>query len=40
MHHYCSAPGGDALTFGETDWYELLASADRMDVAHHSASGR
>lgn len=31
MHHYCSAPNGDALHFDTTDWYELLSSANRMD---------
>ena len=31
LHHYCSAPGGEAVAFDDTAWYELLASADRME---------
>ncbi len=33
MHHYSSAagPGADAVAFDETGWYDLLASANRME---------
>ncbi len=33
LHHYSSAagPGGDAVAFDATGWYDLLASANRMD---------
>ncbi len=33
MHHYCSAPGAgdDAIAFDDRGWYDLLASADRME---------
>jgi alpha-L-arabinofuranosidase len=33
VHHYSSAPGagGDAVHFDATGWYDLLASANRMD---------
>ncbi len=33
VHHYSSAagPGGDAVAFDETGWYDLLASANRME---------
>lgn len=31
LHHYCSAPNGEAVAFDETAWYDLLASANRMD---------
>ena len=30
LHHYCSA-GGEAVKYSDTDWYDLLASADRME---------
>ncbi|MGD2135625.1 MAG: alpha-L-arabinofuranosidase C-terminal domain-containing protein, partial [Gemmatimonadales bacterium] len=31
LHHYSSAPNGEAVAFDETAWYDLLASADRVD---------
>ena len=31
LHHYSSAPNGEALGFDERAWYELLASANRME---------
>ena len=31
LHHYCNAPNGEAVAFDDTAWYDLLASADRMD---------
>ncbi len=31
LHHYCSAPNGEAVAFDDTAWYELLASADKME---------
>ena len=31
LHHYTSAPNGEAVAFDDTAWYDLLASADRMD---------
>ena len=33
LHHYSSAdgPGADAVAFDERGWYDLLASADRME---------
>ena len=31
LHHYCSAPNGEAVAFDNTAWYELLASADKME---------
>ncbi len=31
LHHYCSAPGGEAVAYSDTDWYELLASANRIE---------
>ncbi len=31
MHHYCSSTNGEAVAFDTTGWYELLASADRME---------
>lgn len=42
LHHYSSASGagGDAVAFDERGWYDLLASADRMDsliTAHWQA---
>lgn len=42
LHHYCSAgdAGADAVAFDERGWYELLASADRMEslvTAHWQA---
>jgi alpha-N-arabinofuranosidase len=30
LHHYCSA-GGEAVRYTDTDWYDLLADANRMD---------
>jgi alpha-N-arabinofuranosidase len=30
LHHYCSA-GGEAIKYSDTDWYDLLASANRME---------
>jgi len=30
LHHYCSA-GGEAVAYTDVDWYDLLASADRME---------
>jgi len=30
LHHYCSA-GGEAVAYTDRDWYDLLASADRME---------
>jgi alpha-N-arabinofuranosidase len=30
LHHYCSA-GGEAVKYSDTDWYDLLASANRME---------
>jgi len=39
LHHYCSADGAgaDAVGFDERGWYDLLASADRMEslIAGH-----
>lgn len=39
LHHYCSAEGAgaDAVAFDERGWYDLLASADRMEslIAAH-----
>jgi len=34
LHHYSSAdgPGADAVAFDDRGWYDLLASADRMDA--------
>jgi alpha-N-arabinofuranosidase len=42
LHHYCSAgdAGADAVAFDDRGWYELLASADRMEglvTAHWQA---
>jgi alpha-N-arabinofuranosidase len=31
LHHYCSA-GGEAVKYSDTDWYDLLTSADRMET--------
>jgi len=31
LHHYSSAPDGEAIAFDDTAWYDLLASADRME---------
>ncbi|MGD2068285.1 MAG: alpha-L-arabinofuranosidase C-terminal domain-containing protein [Gemmatimonadota bacterium] len=31
LHHYCSSPDGEAVDFDDLAWYELLASADRME---------
>jgi alpha-N-arabinofuranosidase len=31
VHHYSRVPNGDALRFGENEWYGLLASADQME---------
>ncbi|MGD8867078.1 MAG: alpha-L-arabinofuranosidase C-terminal domain-containing protein [Gemmatimonadales bacterium] len=42
LHHYCNAPNGEAVAFDDTAWYDLLASADRMDsliTAHWQAMG-
>jgi alpha-N-arabinofuranosidase len=30
LHHYCSA-GGEAVKYADADWYDLLASANRME---------
>ena len=42
LHHYCSADGAgaDAVAFDDRGWYDLLASADRMEsliTAHWQA---
>ncbi len=42
LHHYTSAPNGEAVAFDDVAWYDLLASADRMDsliTAHWQAMG-
>ncbi len=42
LHHYTSAPNGEAVAFDDTAWYDLLASADRMDsliTAHWQVMG-
>lgn len=42
LHHYSSYPGGEALNFDATGWYELLQSADRMEsliTAHWQVMG-
>jgi alpha-N-arabinofuranosidase len=31
LHHYSSAPNGEAIAFDDTAWYDLLASANRME---------
>ncbi|MFN8571795.1 MAG: alpha-L-arabinofuranosidase C-terminal domain-containing protein [Gemmatimonadaceae bacterium] len=31
MHHYCSSTKGEAVAFDTSGWYELLASADKME---------
>jgi alpha-N-arabinofuranosidase len=31
LHHYSSA-GGEAIEYSDTDWYDLLASANRMEA--------
>ena len=31
VHHYSTIKNGDALQFGPTEWYELLADANRME---------
>jgi len=31
LHHYTSAPNGEAVDFDDTAWYDLLSSANRMD---------
>jgi alpha-N-arabinofuranosidase len=31
LHHYCSAPNGEAVAFDDTAWYDLLSSANRME---------
>jgi alpha-N-arabinofuranosidase len=31
LHHYTNAPNGEAVAFDDTAWYDLLASANRMD---------
>jgi alpha-N-arabinofuranosidase len=31
LHHYTSAPNGEAVAFDDTAWYDLLLSANRMD---------
>ncbi len=31
LHHYTSAPNGEAIAFDDTAWYDLLSSANRMD---------
>ncbi len=45
LHHYCGADdaGADAVAFDERGWYELLASANRMEsliTAHWQEMGR
>ena len=32
LHHYSSAPSGEAVAFDDTAWYDLLGSADRMEA--------
>ncbi|HEY6209130.1 MAG TPA: alpha-L-arabinofuranosidase C-terminal domain-containing protein, partial [Gemmatimonadales bacterium] len=32
LHHYSSAPNGEAVAFDDAAWYDLLASADRMET--------
>jgi alpha-L-arabinofuranosidase len=32
LHHYCSAPNGEAVAFDDTAWYDLLGSANRMEA--------
>ncbi len=42
LHHYCSSPNGEAVDYDDTAWYELLASADRMEslvTAHWGVMG-
>lgn len=42
LHHYSSAPNGEAVAFDDTAWYDLLASANRMDAliaAHWQVMG-
>jgi alpha-L-arabinofuranosidase len=31
LHHYCSAPNGEAVAFDDTAWYDLLSNANRME---------
>jgi len=31
LHHYSSAPNGEAVAFDEPAWYDLLSSANRME---------
>jgi alpha-N-arabinofuranosidase len=31
LHHYTSAPNGEAVAFDDMAWYDLLASANRME---------
>ena len=31
LHHYSSAPNGEALAFDDPAWYDLLGSANRME---------
>ena len=31
LHHYCSAADGEAVSFAPHAWYDLLASADKME---------
>lgn len=31
VHHYARVPKGDALRFGDEDWYALLRNADNME---------
>jgi alpha-N-arabinofuranosidase len=31
LHHYTNAPNGEAVSFDDTAWYDLLSSANRMD---------
>ena len=31
LHHYCSAPNGEAVAFDDTAWYDLLGSANRIE---------
>jgi alpha-L-arabinofuranosidase len=32
IHHYSRVPKGDALKFGEAEWFQLLRSADETDA--------
>ncbi|UCC74901.1 MAG: alpha-L-arabinofuranosidase [Gemmatimonadota bacterium] len=42
LHHYTSAPNGEAVAFDDMAWYDLLASANLMDsliTAHWQVMG-